>query len=135
VTRRIAVGMESAGLVHVRADSFPGRRAAHSGPRSARPEHRLRDALLTRGPCLNEEVWVPALRRSVKDAAPRPGHESLCPLQKTDKNCSDNKDGRFQSSSPFLGTIPAQAHDLAEMPENPAGGPARNHHAEAFTSL
>jgi hypothetical protein len=34
-------------------------------------------ALLIRGPWL--QVWVPDLRRSVKNAAPRPGHEAASP--------------------------------------------------------
>ena len=124
VTCRIAVWMELQGGMEAFGQSCsPARCAARSG------------ALLIRGPCLNEQVWVPALRRSVKDAAPRPAHEFLCPLRKTDKNCSVNKDGRFQSSSPLLGTIPAPAHDLAETPEKPTGDPARNNRAEAFTSL
>jgi hypothetical protein len=41
----------------------------------ARPEHRLRGALLIRGPPRRRHIWVPALRSSVKNAAPRPGHE------------------------------------------------------------
>src|SRR6478752_3078465 len=42
-----------------------------SVPRTLCSAPRLRrDALLIRGP-----FWVPALRSSVKDAAPRPGHE------------------------------------------------------------
>ena len=70
MTRGIAVGMEFAGLVHgsVRANSFPGRCAARSG------------ALLIRGPRLNEEVWVPALRRSVKNAALASGTRISLPI-------------------------------------------------------
>jgi hypothetical protein len=36
---------------------------------------RASGALLIRGPCSALREWVPALRSSVKDAAPRPGHE------------------------------------------------------------
>src|SRR5260370_20350621 len=61
---------------------FPGCCAAHSGPRIARPEHRLSGALLNPGSTLPAHIWVPALRSSVKSAAPRPGHEPnlLSPL-------------------------------------------------------
>ena len=36
---------------------------------------RVSGALLILGPCSPIREWVPALRSSVKDAAPRPGHE------------------------------------------------------------
>src|SRR5581483_1419069 len=35
---------------------------------------RWRGALLIRGPNVAPDHWVPALRRTVKNAAPRPGH-------------------------------------------------------------
>jgi hypothetical protein len=36
-----------------------------------------RGALLIRGASCTMEVWVPALRRSVKHAVPRPGHDAV----------------------------------------------------------
>ena len=45
-------------------------------PRMLRNAPRLRrGALLIRGPSSISHAWVPALRSSVKNAAPRPGHE------------------------------------------------------------
>ncbi|HTG06096.1 MAG TPA: hypothetical protein VK635_18845, partial [Bradyrhizobium sp.] len=55
----------------------PGCCAAHPGPRSARPEHRLRDALLIRGLSFLMGPGSAVHRR--RGAAPRPGHEGFKP--------------------------------------------------------
>src|SRR5713101_1750857 len=44
--------------------------------------HWRRGALLIRGPQVPGGPWVPALRSSVKDAAPRPGHGKSLPVNR-----------------------------------------------------
>src|SRR5450631_3136242 len=80
----------------------PGRCAARS------------DALQSRGPRNAFHIWVPALRSSVKDAAPRPGHANTHPpilvisASETSKfaytfctsSCSFNRSISFNSFSP-----------------------------------
>src|SRR5450631_2163194 len=63
---------------------------AHAPRKKQRHPHRSRapdvaqravfrcGALLSRGPFWLHHLWAPALRRSVKYAAPRPGHASRC---------------------------------------------------------
>ena len=55
----------------------PGRSAVDPGPRYARPEYRLRDALLSRGlyDDLHHQPMGPGSAEQRKSAAPRPGHE------------------------------------------------------------
>jgi hypothetical protein len=66
--------------------------------RSPDAAQRASDALLIRGPYI--AWWVPALRSSVKDAAPRPGHEALvASLHKTGTKDYDRCKIKLSSSS------------------------------------
>jgi hypothetical protein len=61
--------------------------------------HLRRGALLIRGPPLPVSMWVPALRSSVKDAAPRPGHErNLLSPQSSDLPVGQFVDSCVESS-------------------------------------
>src|SRR5207253_7340776 len=62
-------------------NACPGCCAAHSGPRSARPEHRLDGALLIRGPSRFTRVGPGSAEQRRRGAAPRPGYESWSPAR------------------------------------------------------
>src|SRR6266404_1041686 len=86
----------------------------HSGPRSARPERRLRGARLILGSTLLllDFLWVPALRCRVKDVAPRPGHEMCAELWPSVRRWRDSGRG-------LSGGLRGAADDHGKKPMSP----------------
>src|SRR6266478_9100145 len=98
------------------SEAFPGCCAARS------------DALLIRGPSTGF-LWVPALRSSVKNAAPRPGHDELSSPGRylVERNILVDPDIAGQSEHALGNDV---AHDLVGAAFDPRSRRAQQHRLE-----